>query len=65
LKYKHIGIDESPPYQWDFNTSILNPAWNEIRVEVFDTAGNHAPDPDPMYMWLYYTPTLWLPFIVK
>jgi uncharacterized repeat protein (TIGR01451 family) len=63
LEFKEIGIAENAPYQWNFNTSVLNPAWNEIRVQAYDTAGNVAPTGGPVYIWLYYKPTLYLPLI--
>jgi len=64
-EFKVIGIVESVPYQWYFNTSVLNPRWNEIRVVAYDTAGNVAPTDAPMYIWLYHYPTVFIPLIVR
>jgi uncharacterized repeat protein (TIGR01451 family) len=62
LKWREIGRDYTEPYQWDFNTFVLNPGDNQINVEAYDTAGNKAPPPGVQeFLWLVYTPP---PYIV-
>ena len=31
-------------YQWDLDTRVLRPKWNEIRVRAYDASGNPSPD---------------------
>jgi uncharacterized repeat protein (TIGR01451 family) len=54
-------------YQWDLDTRILNPAWNEIRARSFDTSNNPSPDPKyNSYIFIYqFISKIYLPFIRK
>jgi len=54
-------------YQWDFDTKVLNPGWNEIRARAYDESGNASPRPDlNTYIWLYFNPDLlYLPLVKK
>jgi hypothetical protein len=65
LEWRVIGIDHTFPYQWDFNTFVLNSGLNQVVVVAYDTAGNRDPAPgDPsMYIWLKYTPPPYVVFI--
>jgi uncharacterized repeat protein (TIGR01451 family) len=61
LEEREIGNVYSAPYQVYFNTSLLNPRWNEVRAQAFDTAGNSV----SKFIWLYYWPTLYMPLIMR
>jgi uncharacterized repeat protein (TIGR01451 family) len=69
--WKEIGRDHNEPYQWNLNTFILNPGYNQINVESYDTAGNKAPPNGPEnaeYIWLNYTPPpniIYFPLIMR
>ena len=54
-------------YQWDFDTKVLNPGWNEIRARAYDESGNASSRPDlNTYIWLYFNPDLlYLPLVKK
>ncbi len=54
-------------YQWDLNTGVLNPRWNEIRAMAYDGSGNQSPDPKThSYFFLYrFDYTVFLPFVKK
>jgi hypothetical protein len=40
LQFVEIGSRSSPPYEWYLNVDALNPGWNEVDSEAYDTAGN-------------------------
>jgi hypothetical protein len=64
LKWREIGRDYTEPYQWDFNTFVLNPEYNQVNVESYDTAGNKAPPPGVQeYIFLVYTPPPYIVYI--
>lgn len=49
-----IGTVYTPPYEWHFNTSVLNPQWNQIVAVAFDTSGNRSDYvADASWIWLY------------
>jgi len=49
-----IGDDYSPPYEWNFNTIVLNPHFNQINAVAYDTSGNKSVFlVDQSYIWLY------------
>jgi uncharacterized repeat protein (TIGR01451 family) len=69
LRWREIGRDYTEPYQWDFNTFVLNPGDNQVNVESYDTAGNKAPPHGVQeYIWLVYTPPpyiLYVPLVLR
>jgi uncharacterized repeat protein (TIGR01451 family) len=62
-KWVEIARDHSAPYQWDFATFVLNPGYNQINVEAYDTAGNKAPVTGQEFLWLIYNQPSNLEFI--
>ena len=54
-------------YQWNLDTTILNPKWNEIRAIAFDESGNSSPNPRVYsFIFLYRNVSeIYLPFIKK
>jgi hypothetical protein len=54
-------------YQWDLDTRILNPYWNEIRARAYDASNNASPEPKfNSYIFIYkYHTMIYLPFIKK
>jgi uncharacterized repeat protein (TIGR01451 family) len=54
-------------YQWDLNTSQLNPKWNEIRARAYDQSGNPSPSPSlNSFIFLYRNVSeVYLPFVKK
>jgi uncharacterized repeat protein (TIGR01451 family) len=64
-----IGDDFSAPYEWAFDTRVLNPKFNQINALAYDAAGNLSPfATDNSYIFLYYTQTefkLYLPLILR
>jgi uncharacterized repeat protein (TIGR01451 family) len=70
IKWRVIGVDHTAPYQWQFNTFVLNPKDNQVVVVAYDTAGNRTPAPGApsMYIWLYYTPppyVIYVPLVLR
>ncbi len=71
---RDVAILEEPPYELRFGTLSLAPGWNQMNLEVWDTAGNYFPDPsyDPRvyFIWLKFTPPegytkVYLPIALK
>ena len=54
-------------YQWDLNTTTLNPKWNEIRARAYDESGNPSSNPSLYsFIFLYRNVTeIYLPFVMK
>jgi hypothetical protein len=54
-----LGNDNTNIYQVDFNTSVLNQTYNELRITAFDTVGRKSVDNiDVTRAWLFLTDTL-------
>ncbi|OGO29158.1 MAG: hypothetical protein A2W33_03040 [Chloroflexi bacterium RBG_16_52_11] len=53
-----IGYDYSAPFQWDFDTCILPPRWNQVWAWAQDTSGNVSTH---KFIWLYRSYLQYLP----
>jgi hypothetical protein len=62
LAFMDISTISNPPYEWNFDTTILYVGWNEIDVEAFDTSGNVS---DSQYIFLYRKALVYLPFVTR
>jgi uncharacterized repeat protein (TIGR01451 family) len=66
--FVEIGSDDTSPYELDFDTGILNPAWNQIHAEAVDAAGNHSDwfNVDKSWIFLYQLGMkLFLPLVLR
>jgi uncharacterized repeat protein (TIGR01451 family) len=61
-RFVDIGIILTPPYYWYLNTGDLNPAWNEIDIEAYDTAGNLS-SRQRIYIYRLNVDLLYLPLM--
>jgi hypothetical protein len=54
-------------YQWDLDTTTLNPNWNEVRARSYDESGNPSLSPSEYSKILIYRNAheVYLPFIRK
>jgi len=54
-------------YQWDLNSTQLNPKWNEVRARAYDASGNPSPSPSQYsFIFLYRNVSeVFLPFVKK
>jgi uncharacterized repeat protein (TIGR01451 family) len=64
LQLVDIGEDFSPPYQLNFDTSVLNLRWNQIFADAFDTSGNSSPTRSK-YIWLFRFQNIFLPTVFR
>jgi hypothetical protein len=72
-KYVELGVDEDPPFEWCFDTVVLNGGYrapnllrnfNQIFAEAYDNSGNIS---SRKWIWLYKVADVWralLPFVV-
>jgi uncharacterized repeat protein (TIGR01451 family) len=51
-------------YQWNLETWVLRPKWNEIRAQAYDASGNFSPDGYRILL-KYFGERLYLPFTRK
>jgi len=54
-------------YQWDLDTTQLNPKWNEVRARAYDASGNPSPSPS-LYSFIFLYRNIsevFLPFVKK
>jgi hypothetical protein len=51
-------------YQWDLDTHVLRPKWNEIRVRAYDASGNRSPDGYRILL-KYFGEQIFLPIVKK
>jgi VCBS repeat-containing protein len=62
-KYVELGVDEDPPFEWCFDTSVLHLEFNQIFAEAYDNSGNIS---SRKWIWLYKVADarrLFLPFV--
>jgi hypothetical protein len=61
-EYVELGVDEDPPFEWCFDTVVLNLQFNQIFAEAYDNSGNVS---SRKWIWLYKVADVWrslLPF---
>jgi uncharacterized repeat protein (TIGR01451 family) len=51
-------------YQWNLDTSVLRPKWNEIRVRAYDASGHSSPDGYRILL-KYFGEQIFLPIVRK
>ena len=51
-------------YQWNLDTRVLRPKWNEIRAQAYDASGNFSPDGYRILL-KYFGEQIFLPFARK
>jgi uncharacterized repeat protein (TIGR01451 family) len=51
-------------YQWNLDTTVLRPKWNEIRAQAYDASNNSSPDGYRILL-KYFSVQIYLPFVKK
>jgi hypothetical protein len=60
--YLDIALIEAAPYQFELNTMVLNPGWNQIFARAFDEAGNVS---ERSWIWVFLVPRFYFPIIFR
>lgn len=62
LRYTDIGNISTSPYVWKLDTDTIYYGWNEIDVDVYDTAGKVS---NHQFIFIYRNALIYLPILIR